>query len=335
MKKLTSLLILALSVALTTLAAPNRGGKLTIFSHYQPAIRVFIDGKRYPLEYNMLVLNNIEPGNHTIKIVERPGSGYNVPANREKVLYNGSVYVRSNYHVDIVVNRFGKTLVDEQDARNSNWEEDDYNEPNYGTAMTDVAFESLRKSLQQEKFTSNRMTVAKTAISSNYFRTDQVRQMAQLFTFEDDKMQVVKQAFAKTVDRSNYYQLADLFSFSSNKEELSRFIRENNNRYDNGYSERSVISNEELTRVKNKLKSTFSENIRLTAAKQAVDENFFTAEQVKDMVLLLATDAGKLEIAKYAYGKTVNQADYLLYLNDVFASRSNRDELARYVANYR
>lgn len=336
MKKLTTLFILALSVAFTAVAAPFRGGKLTIYSHHQSAVRVFIDGKRYPLEYNMLVLNNIEPGNHTIKIVERSSSSYNVPANREKVLYNGSVYFRSNYHVDIVINRFGKTLVDEQDARNSRWDDDDdYYEPGLEAAMTDAAFESLRKTLQQEKFTSNRMTVAKTAISSNYFKTDQVRQMAQLFSFEDDKMQVVKQAYAKTVDRNNYYQLSDLFSFSSNKEELSRYIRENSDRYDNGYTERSVISDEDLIRLKTKIQSSFSEGSRLAAAKQAIDVNYFTAAQVKDIVLLFSNDSGKLDIAKYAYGRTVNQADYLLYLSNVFASRINKNELERYVANYR
>src|SRR5688572_22193000 len=107
MKKIITLSVLLFSIAFTVLAAPSKGGKLTIYSHHKTTIRVLIDGKRYPIEYNMLVLNDIEPGNHTIKIVERAASGFS-SAIREKVLYNGSVYFRSNYHVDIVVNRFGK-----------------------------------------------------------------------------------------------------------------------------------------------------------------------------------------------------------------------------------
>lgn len=335
MKKITTLFILSLFILSSVSAAPPRGGKLTIYSHHKAAIRIVIDGKRYPLEYNMLVLNDIEPGNHTIKIIERSASGYNVPANREKVLYNGSVYFRSNYHVDIIINRFGKTLVDEQDVRNSSWEGDYDYEPGYETAMTDADFELLKKTLQQERFTSSRMTAAKAAISSNYFKTAQVRQMAQLFSFEDDKMQLVKQAYAKTVDRSNYYQLSDLFSFSSNKEDLSRFIRENSNRFEDDYSVKPIIGDEDFNKLKSKIQASFSESSRLAVAKQAIDGNYFTAEQVKDLVLLFSYDSGKLEIAKYAYGKTTNQADYLLYLNDVFASRTSKDELSRYVANYR
>ncbi len=333
MKKLTILSILSLFVAFTSLASPFLGGKLTIYSHNKDSIRVFDDGKRYSLEYNMLVLNDIEPGNHTIKIVERPSSGYNVPVNKEKVLYNGSVFFRTNYHVDIVVNRFGKAIVDEQDARNGSWNEDD--EYGYETAMTDASFESLKKALQQEKFTSSRMTLAKTAISSNYFKTEQVRQIAQFFSFDDDKMQVVKQAYAKTVDRSNYYQLSSLFSFSSNKDELARFIQENQYRYDNGYQDRTVISDNEFSKLKNNVRFSSSDNARLMILKQNIDGSYFTAAQVKELVLLLSYESAQLEIAKYAYGKTVNQADYLLYLNDVFVSKTSKEELSRYVANYR
>jgi hypothetical protein len=334
MKKI--LFILSFFVAFCAFAAPPRGGKLTIYSHNKSTIRVLIDGKRYPLEYNMLVLHDVEPGNHTIKIVERLTSGYSTPVNREKVLYNGSVYIRSNYHTDIVINRFGKTLVDEQEVNSSSSDDEyDYDGGNNGAAISDVDFESLKRSLQQEKFTSNRMTKAKNAISSNYFRAEQVRQMAQLFSFEDDKMQVVKQAFPKTVDRSNYYQLSDLFSFSSNKDELSRFIQENSGRYDNGNTDRTVISDADFNRLKSKIQSSYSESAKLTAAKQAIDGSYFTASQVKDVVVLFAFESSKLEIAKYAYGKTVNQADYMLYIGDVFASRINKDELSRYIANYR
>ena len=335
MKKLAAFFVLSLFFAVSAMAAPYRGGKLTIYSHHESAVRVYIDGKRYSLEYNMLVVNDVVPGNHTIKIVERQSTGSTLPANQEKVLYNGSVYFRSDYHVDIVINRFGKTLVDEQDARNSRWDGDeDYYEPGLEAAMTDAAFESLKRTLQQERFTASRMTVAKTAISNNYFKTAQVRQLAQLFSFEDDKMQVVKLAYAKTVDRSNYYQLSDLFSFSSNKEALSRFIQENSNQYNNGSTERTVISDNEFSRLKSKIQSTFSESSRLTAARQAIDGNYFTAGQVKDLVVLFSNDSTKLEMAKYAYGKTINQADYLLYLSNVFALRTSKDELERYVANY-
>lgn len=332
------LFTLSFFVTLCAFAAPPRGGKLTIYSHDKSTIRITIDGRRYPLEYNMLVLNDVEPGNHTIKITEVQTSGYSVPTNREKVLYNGSVYIRTNYHVDIVINRFGKTLIDEQDITSSSYNEDVYDNEdgyNYGTAISDIDFDALKRSLQQEKFTSNRMTKAKTAISTNYFRTEQVRQIAQLFSFEDDKMQLVKQAYPKTIDRTNYYQLADLFSFSSSKDALSRFIQENASQYDNGTTSKTVISDIDFNRVKSKIQSSYSDATKLTAAKQAIDGYYFTSSQVKDIVLMFSYDTGRLDIAKYAYGKTVNQADYMLYLGDAFASRTSKDELARYVANYR
>jgi hypothetical protein len=47
-----------------------------------------------------------------------------------------------------------------------------------------------------------------------------------LFTFENNRLEVAKYAFCNTVDKQNFYQLNDALTFSSSKDELARFIRE-------------------------------------------------------------------------------------------------------------
>jgi hypothetical protein len=52
------------------------------------------------------------------------------------------------------------------------------------------------------------------------------------------------------------------------------------------------------------------------------------------MVQVFPFEASKLEIAKYAYGKTVDKNNYSI-VQDLLNSRSGREELSRYIANFR
>ncbi|HZG99751.1 MAG TPA: DUF4476 domain-containing protein [Flavisolibacter sp.] len=321
---------------LTAFAASDRG-KLTIISHNPSEVRVIIDGKRYGLEYNTLVLNDIIPGMHTIKIVERPqgfrGGGPIVPI-REKVLYNGSMNFRMNYHVDIVINRFGKTLIDEQPISYTRWEGEDDNLYRDETAMSNTSFENLRNTIRQERFTSSKMVIIKQALQDNYFTAEQVKQMAQQFSFEDDKLQVAKLAFNRTIDKANYHLLYSIFSYSSSKEDLAKYIIDNGGSGGDTYSVKPIISTEDFNRIKSRLQVSFSDNSRLSIARQSIDSYYFSAEQVREMVQVFPFEASKLEIAKYAYGKTVDKNNFGI-VQDLLNSRSGREELSRYIANFR
>ena len=49
-----------------------------------------------------------------------------------------------------------------------------------------------------------------------------------LFTFENNRLEVAKYAYRKTVDKHNYFQLNEALTFSSSKDDLARFIRQSN-----------------------------------------------------------------------------------------------------------
>jgi hypothetical protein len=60
----------------------------------------------------------------------------------------------------------------------------------------------------------------------NYFTSQQVKELLQLFTFENNKLDLAKYAYRKTMDRRNYYIVNDVFAFSNSKDELARYIRD-------------------------------------------------------------------------------------------------------------
>ena len=157
---------------------------------------------------------------------------------RQEVIYASSVYIKRGFHTDITVNRFGKVFVDEQrmDRNDGYYNEDDDNgngngngggwNNGYGNVMSSRDFEVVKDQIRKEWFENNRLTSAKTIIDKNNFTTQQVKDLMLLFTFENNKLEVAKYAYRKTVDKQNYYQLNDAFTFSSSKDDLARFIRQ-------------------------------------------------------------------------------------------------------------
>jgi hypothetical protein len=106
--------------------------------------------------------------------------------------------------------------------------------------------------------------------------------------------------------------------------------------YDNnnggmGNSEyRNVMGVREFNDMKDQLRKEWFENNRLTSAKFLIDKSNFTAAQVKEMMLLFTFESNRVEIAKYAYCKTVDQRNYLL-VNDALTFNSSKEDLARFL----
>jgi hypothetical protein len=121
--------------------------------------------------------------------------------------------------------------------RDTNWGDRDNrsgdygNNSGYGTggdlsrAMSDYEFNRVLDNISRERFENNMLKSATQVINTNYFTSDQIKQMLQLFSSENNKLDLAKLAYDKTVDQRNYYSINDVFSFSSSKDELARYIR--------------------------------------------------------------------------------------------------------------
>jgi Domain of unknown function (DUF4476) len=208
-------------------------------------LKIEVDGQRMKMQDNSITLGNLNDGYHNIKIfrdLKRKGNGFGFGRRNEEVIYNSRVFLRRGFHLDITVSRFGKVFTDERKIdRNDDWYEDDdriydnrddRDRPNddrnyrYNNVMTSGEFNQVKQSLQKEWFENNRITSAKFIIENNNFTTVQVKELMQLFSFDDKKLEIAKLAYRKTVDKQNYYLVNEELTFSSNKEELARFIRE-------------------------------------------------------------------------------------------------------------
>ncbi|WP_165760165.1 DUF4476 domain-containing protein [Niastella populi] len=254
MKKTCILILFLLPAFLVRALAGPDDGILGITNLSRQNITIEIDGRTYTDVTNALILRNFRPGNHIVKVYTMVRSTPVTRLARRVVLYNKSMYVKPKYYVDIVINRFGRALydeqpitdnrydgdgVDERDDRNNNnnWpgrnnDRDNYNggrpprNDNYPPRpMDDNTFSSFIETVRRESFDDSRMAIAKSGIDQNYFTSAQAKLLVALFSFENSKLEAAKYMYGRTTDQKNYFVVYSVFSFSKTKEELAEYVR--------------------------------------------------------------------------------------------------------------
>ena len=270
---------LLLSTIFSLASMAYDGTRLTVTSISNNKVFVEVDGRRYDLNDNTLSLSSIRPGTHNVRVLRemKRRTGVNFGNKREETIYNIKATFRNGYHFDILVNRFGKVMIDERriDPNDDWYNDDDYydrnegrnrdrdntydngddrddsdygnddrdnrdnrdydndrknDDPrydnNYSQTMTNNDFAQAKGSLRREWFENTRLETAKQIIDRSYFTSQQVKEMVLLFTFENNRLDIAKYAYGKTVDKGNYFMVNDAFTFNNNKEALKEYIRQ-------------------------------------------------------------------------------------------------------------
>lgn len=104
--------------------------------------------------------------------------------------------------------------------------------------------------------------------------------------------------------------------------------------YDNHYGYERGMDDREFSQVLHSISTEWLESNKLKSATHIVKSNSLTSAQVKQLVLLFSFESNKLDLAKQAYQNTVDKKNYFM-INDVFSFNSSKDELARYIRNFR
>lgn len=259
MKKIFTLLTAAL-VTLTSFADHN-DGRITITDFSNKQLWIEVDGQPYRDRDHEIVIDNLRPGYHDVRMYSQERrsdwGGIFDRKGRKQILYNSTVLVKPRQNICITINRFGQVQVEERRfndrrgrdrdedwdrKRNRGYEDNRDNDRNKGYdpnndydrdnrydntrgAMDVRSFEMLKSALHRESFEKSRLEMAKQTIDRNNFSSMQVREMALLFAFENNKLELAKYAYRNTVDKNNYDQVYDVFAFRNSKEELMEYVR--------------------------------------------------------------------------------------------------------------
>jgi hypothetical protein len=76
------------------------------------------------------------------------------------------------------------------------------------------------------------------------------------------------------------------------------------------------------------------DNSKMPIAKQVIDQNYFTSEQVMQLLPLFSFEQYKLEMAQHLYGRTIDKQNYLIVYS-IFDFSSTKEKLAEYIRNFK
>jgi hypothetical protein len=172
------------------------------------------------------------------------------------------------------------------------------------------------------------------ANTNNYFSTAQIRQLLTLVTSETDRLELAKQSFRSVMDPAVFYQLADLFTTTSYRNEFITYSNAQTGVTVNA-SVRTPMSNSDFSVLVLSVRSNLLQLLKVQAERDifANPNNFFTTAQVKQLIGLINSEPNRLELAKLSY-KTITDPENFTQLNDLFKLQASKDELAAYVNTY-
>ncbi|HNG43326.1 MAG TPA: DUF4476 domain-containing protein, partial [Cyclobacteriaceae bacterium] len=90
--------------------------------------------------------------------------------------------------------------------------------------LSDNDYQIALKAIEKKGFSSDRMTVAQLATKNKCLTNNQIRGIAKLLGFEDQRLEFVKSMYDQAIEKSTYYTLDDVFVFMSSKDDFAKFL---------------------------------------------------------------------------------------------------------------
>jgi len=93
------------------------------------------------------------------------------------------------------------------------------------SCMRPADYNAALATLKKQAFEDSRLKTAKQIVAVNCLNVDQIIQIANLFSFEDNRLEFAKYAYDFCIEPRNYFKVNGIFSFSSNADELSEYVQ--------------------------------------------------------------------------------------------------------------
>ncbi len=95
-----------------------------------------------------------------------------------------------------------------------------------------------------------------------------------------------------------------------------------------------AMNEQQFAELESLLKKESFDESRLAVAKQAMMNNYFSVDQVKQLMLLFSFDENRLDLAKYAYPICIDRNRFYL-VNDALKFSASKEDLNRFLLEYK
>lgn len=184
-------------------------------------ILVYLEGNQICLPTTTCFIANLNPGHYTVEVFATRFTRAGERVWKGEKLYKDLVYFDGRGVTEIWVD--GRdNMRPERPGRPEQGE----HRPGYGynRVMNDQLFQTFYKEMKNEPFKDDRMKLLNAALAGSDFTSAQCLQLTKLYTFDDDRMEIMKIMYPRIVDKEAFFTVINTLTFSSSKEKMKDFI---------------------------------------------------------------------------------------------------------------
>lgn len=184
-------------------------------------ILVYLGGNQICLPTTTCFIANLNPGHYTVEVFATRFTRAGERVWKGEKLYKDLVYFDGRGVTEIWVD--GRDNI--RPERPSRPEQGEHR-PGYGynRVMNDQLFQTFYKEMKNEPFKDDRMKLLNAALAGSDFTSAQCLQLTKLYTFDDDRMEIMKIMYPRIVDKEAFFTVINTLTFGSSKEKMKDFI---------------------------------------------------------------------------------------------------------------
>ncbi len=184
-------------------------------------ILVYLGGNQICLPTTTCFIANLNPGHYTVEVFATRFTRAGERVWKGEKLYKYLVYFDGRGVTEIWVD--GRDNM--RPERPSRPEQGEHR-PGYGynRVMNDQLFQTFYKEMKNEPFKDDRMKLLNAALAGSDFTSAQCLQLTKLYTFDDDRMEIMKIMYPRIVDKEAFFTVINTLTFGSSKEKMKDFI---------------------------------------------------------------------------------------------------------------
>lgn len=187
-------------------------------------ILVYFGGNQMCMPTTTCFVANLKSGYYTVEVYSTRFSRPGERVWKGERLYNERVYFNGNGVTEIVVDGRNEIRPDNRPGRPGHGGHRPNYDP-YDRVMNNQLFNTFLNNVKKEPFKDDRMTLINTALASSDFTSGQCLQLTKLYTFDDDRMEIMKMMYPRIVDKEAFFTVIATLTFSSNKDEMNKFVQ--------------------------------------------------------------------------------------------------------------
>ncbi|MEY8686392.1 DUF4476 domain-containing protein [Bacteroides sp. AN502(2024)] len=184
-------------------------------------ILVYLGGNRICLPTTTCFIANLNPGHYTVEVYATRFTRTGERIWKGEKLYKDFIYFDGRGVKEIWVDgRYN--IHPERPCRPEQGE----HWPGYGynRVMNDQLFQTFYKEMKNEPFKDDRIKLLDAALAGSDFTSAQCLQLTKLYTFDDDRMEIMKMMYPRIVDKEAFFTVINSLTFSSSKEKMKDFM---------------------------------------------------------------------------------------------------------------